>query len=96
MGMTGDLNDMVFAISNWSDGTTVDWLQKGVCYNQCTNPTMVYRNISITTGSSGPSPPTPGNYSYGDACGSKSDDYCDGSCDCRWSWPTDDPAQWAS
>ena len=96
VGMTGDLDDMAFAISNWSGDAS--WLWKDACGGSCGSPTLVYKNISITTGKPGPgpTPPTPGNWTYGDACASKDNDYCDGSCDCRWSWPTSDPAQWAS
>ena len=96
-GMTGDLDDMAFAISNWSGDAS--WLWKDACGGSCGSPTLVYKNISITTGTPSPGPgpgPKPGNWTYGDACASKDNDYCDGSCDCRWSWPTSDPAQWAS
>lgn len=29
----------------------------------------------------------PVEWTYGGSCGGLNDDYCDGSCDCRWSWP---------
>ena len=92
-GMTGDLSEMSFAISSWSGDAT--WLWKDSCGGSCGNPTLAYKNISITTGGSTPVPPIH-DYTYGDACASKSDDYCDGSCDCRWSWPTNDPLTWKS
>ena len=56
-----------------------------------------FGDIGSTYGSD-PSPgpsPTPSDYKYGDACATAYDDDCNG-CDCRWSWPSDDPAQWAS
>ena len=97
-GMTGDLDDMVFAISNWSGDAS--WLWKDSCGGTCGSPDLVYKNISITTsGATPPSPgpsPSPGDYDFGDSCSTRSDDYCDGTCDCRWSWPKNDPAKWSS
>lgn len=35
------------------------------------------------------------SWEFGGACASQTDDYCDGSCECNWSWPStgswDDP-----
>ena len=99
--MTNDLrNGMAFAISSWS--TYDSWLWKNRCSaGGCNGSDIYFKNLVIKTGGStpGPSPgptPTPGNYTYGDACASKSADECNGSCDCRWSWPSDDPAKWSS
>ena len=100
--MTEDLTDMIFAISNWSSDSA-SWLWKDSCYGSCGEPTLVYKNIEIKTSGAQPGPgpePSPDtcgdNCQYGDPCSSKSDDECDGSCDCRWSWPGDDPAKWDS
>ena len=89
-------NGMAFAFSNWS--TTDNWLWGNTCQGTCYNsPYLNISNLSFKTGSVQPDPhPKPTGYTFGDACGSKSDDYCDGSCDCRWSWPSTDPAAWAS
>ena len=87
-------NGMAFAFSNWA--TDDSWLWGDKCWGSCPgNPFLTINNFVFTTGGVSPDPPIH-DYTYGDACASKSDDYCDGSCDCRWSWPTDDPAQWAS
>ena len=89
-------NGMAFAFSNWQ--TDDDWLWGNTCSGSCSgNPFLSINNFVFTTGSADPPKPDPsGNYTYGEPCGTKSDGQCDGSCDCRWSWPSDDPAQWAS
>ena len=96
IGGFGDYLDgrMAFIMSNWGSDDGISWLQHGACSGTCDNkPNLAFSNLSFTSGGSGPSPG--GDYEYGDACASKSDDYCDGSCDCRWSWPSgsswDDP-----
>lgn len=95
--MSDDMNNMVFAISNWSTYDT--WLWGDRCQaSQCNSRELTFKNIKIKTGSAGPTPgptPTPSNYTYGDACATRYDDYCNG-CACYWSWPSDDPAKWAS
>jgi len=59
-------------------------------------------DIGSTYGDDDPSPapgPSPsGDYKYGDACSTSYDDDCDGCFggECDWSWPADDPDQWAS
>ncbi len=41
----------------------------------------------------GPSPTPSGDYTYGNSCAHNNDGLCGNSCyDCRWSWPTNDPA----
>lgn len=93
--MSYDLaNGMAFAISNWE--TTDNWLWGNKCGGSCFGSAYLsFSNIKFTTGGDVPPPPVD-KYDYGDACASKSDDFCDGSCDCRWSWPINDPAKWAS
>ena len=90
-GLSGPLDgNMAFVVSSWRSDDGISWLQHGACGGTCTNnPSLAFSNLEFHTGGHGPTPgPTPsGNWSYGDACGSKADDYCDGSCDCRWSWP---------
>jgi len=94
--MTNDIkNGMAFAISSWS--TYDSWLWKNRCQaSSCNGSDLNFYNIVIKTGGSSPTPPgptpTPSVYTYGDACGSKWAGECDGKCDCRWSWPSDDPA----
>ena len=85
-GLSSPLDgNMAFIMSNWGSDDGISWLQHGACSGTCDNmPNLAFSNLSFTSGGSGPSP---GDYEFGDACGSKSDDYCDGSCDCRWSWP---------
>lgn len=101
--MTNDIrNGMAFAISSWS--TYDNWLWKDRCQaGGCNGSDLYFKNLKIRTGGSepGPSPgpgpdPTPSEYTYGDACKSAWDDQCNGSCDCRWSWPSNDPATWSS
>ena len=101
--MTEDLTDMIFALSNWGNGSDMSWLDKDSCYGSCDMPDLVFTNIEIKTSGATPPTPTPtpkpddcNDCQYGDPCATKSDDECDGSCDCRWSWPGDDPAKWAS
>ena len=45
--MTEDIKDMAFAMSNWSGDAT--WLWKDACGGGCENPTIIYKNITITT-----------------------------------------------
>ena len=108
-GMSCDLaKGMAFALSNW--GGDVQWLSKNKCggsnYNQ---NALTFSNIEITTGSGsadgcqsgggGGGGGDTGNYTYGDACAHADDDDCGSSCSygqCKWSWPSDDPAAWAS
>jgi len=87
--ITGDLqNGMAFAISNWS--TYDSWLWKDRCQaSTCNASQLLFKNISIKTGSDTPVPPTPSNYVYGNACATSWDDDCNG-CDCRWSWPSNE------
>ena len=97
--MTNDLrNGMVFAISSWSTYDT--WLWADRCKaSACNSSDLYFKNLVIKTGGSSPSPgpsPTPSNYTYGDVCAKKTDGDCNGSCDCRWSWPSNDPAKWSS
>lgn len=98
--MTEDMKHMAVILSNW--GGDASWLWKDACYGTCGSPNLTFQNIAVTTGGSGPSPPyvppvpPTGDFTYGDACGTKSDDECDGSCNCLWSWPSSDPAQWDS
>jgi hypothetical protein len=102
--MTDDLSNMIITLSSWGS-PDANWLWKDSCYGSCGDPTLTFSNLTVNTNGAptpgpapGPAPtPTPsGDYDYGDNCSTSSDDYCDGSCDCRWSWPTDDPAKWAS
>jgi hypothetical protein len=89
--MTNDIkNGMAFAISNW--GTMDNWLWGDRCQAQtCNNTRLTFTNISIKTGGDAPGPdPKPDNYIYGDSCASSWDDDCNGSCDCRWSWPSNE------
>ena len=106
-GIVGDLEaGMTIAISNWGDvGTDMSWLDgKTGCHEQCDNKGNLFiSDIKVTTGGSGPGPtpppPTPGNYDYGDACSHPNDGKCGNNCsagNCRWSWPSNDPAKWAS
>lgn len=95
--MSNDLrNGMAFAISNWS--TYDSWLWGNRCSAQaCSGKDLNFTNIKIKTGGSSPGPtpgptPTPSDYTFGNACASKWADECNGSCDCRWSWPSSDPA----
>ena len=79
---------------SWLDSDTG---RSGECNN---SPTLSISNIKIKTGGSSPgptppTPPSPGNYDYGNQCGSRYDDECNG-CDCYWSWPHNDPAKWNS
>ena len=96
--MTDDLKgNMAIIVSQWSGDAT--WLWKDSCGGSCSSdPKLYFTNMKVgTTGAtcgSGPSPS--GDYDYGDACATKGDDFCDGSCDCRWSWPKSDPAKWSS
>ena len=87
-GMANALNgNSAFIMSSWGADDGISWLQHGACQGSgdC-NHNLHFSNIKIVQGS-GPPPPPPGNWEFGDACASKSDDFCDGSCDCRWSWP---------
>ena len=99
--MSGDIaGNMAFAISNWA--TYDNWLWKDRCQaGNCNNQDLHFYNIKIKTGGASPTPtptptpPSPGNYIYGNTCATSYDDECNG-CDCHWSWPADDPAQWSS
>lgn len=97
--MTNDLkNGMAFTLSNWS--TYDSWLWGNRCSAQsCSGQPLNFTNIKIKTGGSTPGPtpgptptPTPSDYTFGNACGSKWADECNGSCNCKWSWPSNDPA----
>ena len=81
--------NMAFILSSWSSDDGISWLQHGACGGRCdNNPHLAFSNLEFHTGSdAGCGGPGPGDWVFGDACASKSDDYCDGSCDCRWSWP---------
>lgn len=106
-GMSCDLaKGMAFALSNW--GGDVSWLTKGKCGGGPTEANLTFSNIEITTGTGsadgcqsggGGGGGDTGNYTYGDSCAHSDDDDCGSSCSygqCKWSWPSDDPAQWAS
>jgi len=106
-GMSCDLaKGMAFALSNW--GGDVSWLTKGKCGGGYTEANLTFSNIEITTGTGsadgcqsggGGGGGDTGNYTYGDSCAHSDDDDCGSSCSygqCKWSWPSDDPAQWAS
>lgn len=94
---------MTIAMSSWGEGADMGWLDSETgCSESCYNkPSLNVSNIKITTGGSTPpkpphpTPPGPGNFDFGDACGSPTDDDCNG-CNCHWSWPSSDPAKWAS
>ena len=90
--MSNVLKDgMVFAISSWS--TQDNWLWKKRCQAQsCNSADLNFNNFWITTGDKTYSGPL----KFGNACATKWDGECNGSCDCRWSWPTTDPAAWDS
>lgn len=98
-GMLGDLqNGMAIVISNWS-AYDADWLWGTTCQaSACGLQQSSYKNLSITTGGDTPIPPVPPtpshDYTFGDNCATSSDDYCDGSCNCKWSWPRDQ--SWSS
>jgi len=102
--MSNDLSrGMVFVVSAWMGDDS--WLRKDKCSGGCgVSPTETISNITIKTGSgSGPVDPTgpydPADYTFGDPCGSPSDDICGQvgcpSVDhCKWSWPNG--ASWDS
>jgi len=91
--MTGDLaSGMAFAFSSWE--TMDNWLWGDRCQaTECHSKNFYLYNMRVVTGSDkpGPTPPEPvddcPNCQYGGECATKSDDECDGSCDCHWSWP---------
>lgn len=97
---------MTLTVSNWGQpGLSMSWLDGDTgCNEWCgNNPSITTSNIKYTLGNGpapGPNPPgphpTPGNYTYGSACASNQDDECNGCSQCDWSWPTNDPAKWAS
>ena len=98
-GIAGDLEaGMTIAISNWGDpGQSMSWLDGDTgCQEQCDNKGNLYvSDIKITTGGSGP--PVPPAYDFGQPCAHPDDGQCGNDCgDCRWSWPSNDPAKWAS
>ena len=103
-GIAGDLEaGMTIAISNWGgQGIDMSWLDGSTgCQEQCdNNGNLFISDIKITTGGSGPHPPpTPGHYDFGDKCDHPNDGKCGNNCsadNCRWSWPSNDPAKWAS
>ena len=101
--LAADLKDgMTIIMSNWgTDYNTMSWLDQDTgCQGACdNNPDVYFYNIKVKTGSSGPSPPTPptpgpspvnpGDWNWGDACASVSDQDCGlvaGCTDCAWSW----------
>lgn len=89
---------MTLAMSNWgTDWNTMKWLDQDTgCQGTCGSPTLNISNIEYVTGKPGPKP-VPGKYTYGDACATPTDGECGDSCaDCVWSWPSNDPAAWAS
>ena len=81
--------EMAYTFSNWGP-KGAEWLDGGRCQSACGDDSVYeVSNIKFVTGGASPTPPpSPGNYTYGDACASKSDGLCDGSCDCFWSWPS--------
>jgi len=99
---------MTLSVSNWGQpGLSMSWLDGDThCNEWCgNNPSITTSNIKYTLGGSGPVPPTPptppspGNYVYGTACATTHDDDCakvSGCGQCDWSWPSNDPAKWAS
>lgn len=94
---------MAMAISNWgTDWNTMKWLDSDTgCQGDCQgSPVLSITNIQYTTGSTPPPPPA-GQYDYGNPCKTSHDDDCAkvSGCTqdrCRWSWPHNDPAKWAS
>ena len=90
--LTDDMNGhMAYAFSNWGPGGS-EWLDGGRCQPACGGDSVwEISNLVFTTSGASPSPtptPTPsGDYEFGDSCSTRSDGYCDGSCDCAWSWP---------
>lgn len=74
--MTHDISgNMAFVVSSWSTYDT--WLWKDRCKAQgCNGADMYFKNIAIRTGGGGPtptSPPSPGDFSFGNACTTKKD-----------------------
>lgn len=102
--IVGDLEaGMAIAISAWGQpGLDMTWLDADTgCSENCNTGASTYiSNIKVVTGGTGPPPPPPvDNYDYGDACATTHDDDCSlfPSCySCNWSWPSNDPAKWAS
>jgi len=101
--MSNDMaGGMGLVISNWGGDAT--WLWHDRCTGSCNNPQLTISNIKITSGHvkpPAPTPPSPAHYIFGNACANLSDGYCPEmhcpSVDhCKWSWPSDDPAQWDS
>lgn len=90
---------MGIAISSWgSDWNTMKWLDSDTgCSGDCNNnPTLHISNIDLKV-SPGHTPPSGGSFDYGDPCAHPNDGKCGNSCsDCRWSWPSNDPAKWSS
>lgn len=94
---------MGIAISSWgSDFNTMKWLDQDTgCGGDCNNnPTLHISNLkfNVKPGKGpGPGPGPSGDFDYGDPCKNPNDGQCGNSCsDCRWSWPSNDPAKWAS
>lgn len=62
--MTSDIQQMVFAISNWSNDD-ISWLQQDSCTGTCSSVDTFssFKNLSFTTAGSSPNPepqpPTP-------------------------------------
>ena len=89
---------MAFVMSNWGSDD-IPWLQHDACSGSCDNlPDLVFANLTFNSEGYTPTPSPPGpiptptppsKWAFGDACADKSADDCDGTCDCRWSWPRD-------
>ena len=62
--MSAPLSDgMTIVVSNWGQAwSDMSWLDGDLCQGDCNNsPTASIKNIKITSGGSGPTPPAPGN-----------------------------------
>jgi cellulose 1,4-beta-cellobiosidase len=81
-----------------TDSGSPDDVENNSPWSNVTFSSIRIGDIGSTMGGDtpGPSPTPSGDYKYGDACSTRSDDDCDGSCECDWSWPADDPDQWNS
>jgi hypothetical protein len=107
-GMTSDVQQMVFAISNWS-GSDISWLQRQSCTGQCSTTATFssFKNLAFTTSGHTPSPPVPPEppvpvddtiYKYGNKCTTLEDRaLCGEDCyHCHMSYPFGDAEEWNS
>lgn len=98
---------MTLVFSNTGDtNVTMDWLNKGLCDQNCTNnPTITINNINVNYQNSTVTP-MPSNYSFGGECISSNHGECGipAKCNkdseqpelCKWSWPQGDDQMWNS